>query len=93
MKKYFYIYLGNKRFRIEIDEELDKKLRKSLKDDYKFKDNILELNKEEPSKTYLLKSKTIKNLLDLISTYELDPELEKKVYSLKGKVNLKRRIT
>ncbi len=90
MKKYFYIFVDDKRFRVEIDEELDKALRKSLKDNYQFENNILKLNTEDNAKTYLLKTKTINNLINLINTYELDPELAKRVEYLKKQLSFNR---
>ena len=88
MKKYFYIFLGGKRYRVEIDEELDKLLRKTLKDNYQFEDNILKLNISDNTKNYQLKTKMIKNMLNLINTYELDPELAKKVAYLKQQLSI-----
>ncbi len=87
MKKYIYIIIGGKPYRIEIDEELDKALKDNLKEDYVFIDNALKTEDDDISKTYNLKTKVINTLLDTISTYNLDSNLEEKINSYKTYLN------
>ncbi len=79
MKKYIYIYLGGKYYRLEVDNELDILLKRTLKDDYQYKDNILQLNNEDTTKTYNLKTKVIRTIINQIKTYDLPADLADKV--------------
>jgi len=87
MKRYIQIVIGGKWYRFLIDEELDKELENSLKDRYKFNaDNTLIINDDDLNNSYQAKQLVLKAILNQISTYDLTPDLERQIDTLKSYV-------
>lgn len=91
MKKYLFITIGSKNIRVELDNEMQRKLKRTLKDNYQYDDKgCLKTNFEDKETTYKTKQIVFKNLLDQISEYDLPPELKSRVETLKSSINLKK---
>lgn len=87
MKKYIEIVIGGKRYRFLIDEELDKTLKASLKDRYKFdSNNTLIISDDDLVSSYNYKQLILKSILNQISTFDLTPDLQRKIDTLKDYV-------
>ena len=85
MRKYIAIIIGGKSYRFLIDEELDKTLKSSLKERYKFDDSdTLIIDNDDLDNSYNLKQLILKSLLNQINTYDLSPDLQRKIDSLKN---------
>jgi len=90
MRKYINVSLGLKNLRVDIDDELLKKLKRTLKRNLEFdSDGCLKTDYESNEVTYRVKQLALKSLLDQLNTYELNPDLKNKfdyIYSnLSGK--------
>lgn len=87
MKRYIEIVIGGKRYRFLIDEELEKTLKSSLKDRYKFdSNNTLIINNDDLVNSYNDKQLILKSILNQISTFDLTPDLQRKIDTLKDYV-------
>lgn len=87
MKRYIEIFIGGKRYRFLIDEELDKTLKVTLKDRYKFdSNNTLVVENDDLVNYYNLKQLILKSILNQVSAYDLTPDLQRKIDLLKGYV-------
>lgn len=90
MKKYIEIIIGGKRYRFLVDEELDNVLKSSLKERYRFDaSNTLVIENNDLINSYNLKQLLLKSILSQIDTYDLTPDLQKKIDSLKNYVGSK----
>jgi len=90
MKKYIEIIIGGKRYRFLVDEELDNVLKSSLKERYKFDaSNTLVVENNDLINSYNLKQLLLKSILSQIDTYDLTPNLQKKIDSLKNYIGSK----
>lgn len=90
MKKYIEIIIGGKRYRFLVDEELDSVLKSSLKERYRFDaSNTLVVENNDLINSYNLKQLILKSILNQIDTYDLTPDLRKKIDSLKNYVGSK----
>lgn len=93
MKKYILLLIGGKNYRIEIDEELDKKLRLTLKDKYQFDvNNCLITNQKESSLAdkYYFYQKIFKCLLDVTNNKNLTGAQQEQIKFLENYINLKK---
>lgn len=91
MKKYIFITIGGRNTRIEINEELDKLLRRSLKEQYIFDSNgCLKTNQVNDKDTFLIKAKILKSLIATINNYNISPELKERITYLESFINLKK---
>lgn len=87
MKRYIEIFIGGKRYRFLIDEELDKILNSSLKERYKFDANdTLVVENDDLVNSYNLKQLILKSILSQMNTYDLTPDLQKRIDLLKSYV-------
>ncbi|MCM1052965.1 MAG: phage tail tip lysozyme [Ruminococcus sp.] len=88
MKRYIKLLIGGKTYRFLIDEELEEKLRSSLKNKYQFDDdNNLILNDEDLNASYQVKQRIFATLLNQIKTYNLDADLQDKIKRLESFIN------
>lgn len=84
MKRYIEILIGGKRYRFLIDDELDKELKSSLKERYRFNSNNTLIMDDDISVSYKEKQLILKSIIKQISSYDLTPELQKRIDSLKS---------
>ncbi len=84
MKRYIEIIIGGKKYRFLIDEELEKELKESLKNRYRFNSNNTLVIDDDISVSYKEKQLILKSLLNQISSYDLTPELQERINSLRG---------
>jgi len=93
MRKYIAIIIGGKSYRFLIDEELDKALKSSLKERYKFDDSdTLIIDEDDLVNSYNLKQLILKSLLNQINTYDLSQDLQRKIDSLKDYIGSKTNV-
>ena len=93
MRKYIAIIIGGKSYRFLIDEELDKTLKSSLKERYKFDDSdTLIIDNDDLVNSYNLKQLILKSLLNQINTYDLSQDLQRKIDSLKDYIGSKTNV-
>lgn len=93
MRRYIEITIGGKRYRFLIDEELDKELKSSLKDKYKFNsDNLLVVSDEDLINSYEVKQLILKAILNQINSYDMDADMQKKIDTLRSYVGKKTTI-
>lgn len=91
MHKYIILTLGGKSSRFEIDETLDSRLRKTLQGDYQFNtNNELILEKDSIEKTYQLKQKVFKKVLERIGEYDIPEHLKSSLDDLIKEANSKK---
>jgi len=91
MKKYILLFIGGRQYRLEIDSDLDVELRKSLKDKYHFDENhYLSLNQDDLASNYQSQQLIYKSILNQISTYDLSPDMQMRLETLKSYVNPKK---
>lgn len=84
MKRYIEIVIGGKSYQFLIDTELDKELESLLKDKYRFNSNdTLIVDNEDLNNSYNLKQLILKSIINQINTYDLTPDLQRKIDSLK----------
>lgn len=88
MKRYIQFILNGKRYRFLIDEELDKILKRTLRERYRFDaNNVLNLETTDLASSYKEKQLIFKAILNQIDTYDLPPELKGRINTLKGYIN------
>ncbi len=93
MRKYITIVIGGKNYRFLIDEELDKTLKSSLKERYKFDNSdTLIIDEDDLVNSYNLKQLILKSILSQINTYDLNSDLQKKIDSLKDYIGSKTNV-
>ena len=93
MRKYIAIIIGGKSYRFLIDEELDKALKSSLKERYKFDaSDTLIIDEDDLVNSYNLKRLILKSLLNQINTYDLSQDLQRKIDSLKDYIGSKTNV-
>ena len=93
MRKYIAIIIGGKSYRFLIDEELDKTLKSSLKERYKFDDSdTLIIDNDDLVNSYNLKQLILKAILNQINTYDLSPDLQRKIDYLKDFIGNKTNV-
>lgn len=88
MRKYIFITLGTQRIKVDIDDDLLRKLQKSLKRNLEFdSDGCLKTEFESDEASYRVKQTVLKSLLDEINTYNINPDLKDKLDYLKSQVS------
>ncbi len=91
MRKYINVDLGTKKILVDIDEELLRKLRRTLKNNLDFDSNgYLRTDFDNDEVSYKVKQLALKSLLDQLNNYELNPNLKDKFDYIKSNIGGKK---
>lgn len=91
MRKYINIDFGTKKILVDIDEELLRKLKRTLKRNLEFDSNgYLKTDFENDELSYRVKQLALKSLLDQLNNYELDSNLKDKFDYIKNNLGGKK---